>query len=436
MSDHWVQEIWRMITLTIGLLLIGLMVEQVFLFLFISCVIYLGWHLYNLYRLEYWFRKSKKFQPPEAHGIWGEVFYQFYRLQQRNRKRKRKLTSMLKRFQSSTAAMPDATVVLGARFEIEWFNKAATQLLGLQFSADIGQLITNLLRHPDFLNYITSKHPEKSAVKIISPVNANLILKINLVPYANNRHLLLARDITQLHRLEQIRRDFVANVSHELRTPLTVVGGFIENMVDAEDECSQQWQRALFLMQQQTTRMRSIVEDLLLLSRLESETTSNFSEPVNIANVLTELYEEAFILSGERHHNIDLQIDKKLCIAGHRDELRSTISNLIVNAIRYTPEQGKITIRWYSDIEGAHFAVRDTGEGIAAEHLPRLTERFYRVDVGRSRDQGGTGLGLAIVKHVLNRHGGHLRIESVVNQGSTFYCDFPVDKIIKCNGEL
>lgn len=425
MSNPWLQEIWRLLSLTLIFLLIGFLFGHTFFFLFLACTFYLIWHLYNLYRLEYWFRKSKKYQPPEAYGVWGEVFYQFYRLQQRNRKRKRKLTAMLKRFQSSTAAMPDATVVLDGRFEIEWFNKAATQLLGLQFSADVGQLITNLLRQPDFFRYLTSKNPEHHSIKMPSPVDPNIILKINIVPYAGNRHLLLARDVTQIHRLEQIRRDFVANVSHELRTPLTVIGGFIENMIDAEDECSQQWQRPLFLMQQQTIRMRSIVDDLLLLSRLESETTPLKLQPVLMAPIIRELYEEAILISGEKHHDIQLVLDEELMIAGHPEELRSAFSNLIVNAIRYTPEKGKITIRWYTDVQSICFMISDTGDGIAPEHIPRLTERFYRVDVGRSRSQGGTGLGLAIVKHVLIRHGGQLRIESEVGKGSTFYCEFP-----------
>lgn len=428
MSSTWVQEFWSLLILILGMLFIGLLTEQIFFCLFLACFSYLCWHLYNLYRLERWFTHGKKFHPPEAPGIWGEVFYHLYRLQQRNRKRKRKLGVMLKRFQNSTAAMPDAAVVLGKNYEIEWLNKAAQHLLGLQSPQDKGKPITNLIRSPVFCDYLVNSD-EQTTIKLASPHDPNLILVIKVVPYArNHQHLLLARDITPIQRLEQIRSDFIANVSHELRTPLTVVNGFIETMRDAEDDCTLQWERPLLLMAQQTARMRNIVDDLLLLSRLESEQVTNMVEPIIVANMLNTICEEAHVLSGEQNHHLTLEADKNLIIEGHPEELRSAFSNIVFNAVRYTPAGGKISVRWYKDIDGKHFEVRDTGEGIAPEHLPRLTERFYRVDVGRSRSQGGTGLGLAIVKHVLNRHQGHLRIESTLGKGSTFWCDFSHSK--------
>jgi two-component system, OmpR family, phosphate regulon sensor histidine kinase PhoR len=419
----WVQEFWRMLGLTLSMLLIGFIVSQTFVFFFLACFSYLSWHLYNLYRLEQWFSQGKKFEPPEAPGIWGDVFYHFYRLQQRNRKRKRKLADMLKRFQESTAAMPDATVVLGPRYEIEWFNKAAIQLLGLQSPRDRGQPITNLIRYPSLHHYLTQANFENTAIKFVSPSHPSMMLSVSVIPYAETQHLLLARDITHLYRLEQIRSDFIANVSHELRTPLTVISGFLETLQDTQT--SQEWERPLLLMAQQTARMRNIVEDLLLLSRLELEENSNGGGMVEVDEMLRSICEEAKILSGEQHHQITLAVEKDLIIYGHSEELRSAFSNLVFNAVRYTPTGGEIAIRWYSDGEGTHFAVSDTGEGIAPEHLPRLTERFYRVDVGRSRHQGGTGLGLAIVKHVLSRHHGQLHIESQLGQGSLFRCDFP-----------
>jgi two-component system phosphate regulon sensor histidine kinase PhoR len=419
----WFQEFWRMLSLTLGMLFIGLLVDQTLLFFLLFCLTYLSWHLYNLYRLDSWFSKGKKIYPPEAPGIWGEVFYHFYRLQQRNRKRKRKLGEMLKRFQESTAAMPDATVVLGPNYEIEWFNKAACQLLGLQSPRDRGQPITNLIRYPSFYRYLANDNLENTTIKFVSPSHPEIMLSVSVIPYGDNQHLLLGHDITQLHRLEQIRSDFIANVSHELRTPLTVIAGFLETMRDAED-CTQEFQRPLLLMAQQTARMRNIVEDLLFLSRLESEPATDRGTPVVVADLLKTIYEEAQVLSGEQHH-ITLEVDETVIIYGHTEELHSAFSNLVYNAVRYTPPGGDISIRWYQDAEGIHLAVHDTGEGIAPEHLPRLTERFYRIDVGRSRLQGGTGLGLAIVKHVLNRHKGHLHIESEVGKGSLFRCDFP-----------
>jgi two-component system, OmpR family, phosphate regulon sensor histidine kinase PhoR len=429
MSSAWIQEFYRLLALVLGMLLIGLLVGHTFLFLFLACFIYLSWHLYNLYRLDRCFTHSKTFYPPEAPGIWGEVFYHFYRLQQRNRKRKRKLGAMLKRFRNSTSAMPDAAVVLGKKHEIEWLNKAAHQLLGLQSPQDKGKPITNLIRSPNFSHYLMHCD-DKTSIKLPSPADPNIILRIIVIPYArNHQHLLIARDITQIHRLEQIRQDFIANISHELRTPLTVLNGFIETMRDAEDECTSLWERPLLLMDEQTTRMRNIVDDLLLLSRLESEPASHKKRTIVVADLLKKICEEAHLLSGEHEHQITLEVDENLILEGHSEELRSAFSNIVFNAVRYTPPNRSISMRWYEDEKGKHFEVRDTGEGIAPEHLPRLTERFYRVDVGRSRSQGGTGLGLAIVKHVLNRHKGYLRIESTLGEGSTFYCDFPEQSV-------
>jgi two-component system phosphate regulon sensor histidine kinase PhoR len=430
--NPWFKELWRVAGFILILFTIGLLVGHVLLFLFIASLCYIGWHLYNLYRLCHWFTKTKKYQLPDAPGVWGEVFYHFYRLQKRNRKRKRKLARMLKQFQHSTAAMPDAIVVLKAGYEIEWFNKASRQLLGLKPLQDRGQQICNLIRYPAFCHYITQENNKENSIKITSPTNADKILRIHIVPYSGNRHLLIARDITQLQILEQVRRDFVANVSHELRTPLTVINGFIETMIDTEDECNNKhWQRPLLLMSQQTARMQRIVEDLLMLSRLESELTSNQTEQVAVPKMLNTLYEEARLLYGENTYHFTLDIDQNLSIYGHARELHSAFSNLLSNAIHYTPEDGNITLRWYRDEQGVHFEVCDTGEGIAPEHIPRLTERFYRVDVGRSRHQGGTGLGLAIVKHVLNHHHGQLHIASVVGEGSVFRCTFPLASIVQ-----
>lgn len=393
---------------------------------------YLLIHLKNLYRLDQWLG-ARKIEPPDARGLWGNAFHQIYRLQRRNRKRKRKLTQMLRRFQDSTAAMPDATVVLNAQHRIEWFNKAATTLLGLQSPHDIGRPINNLLRHPNFTEYLyrPSCNPKES-IKIPSPLNPEHILRIHLVPYDVNMRLLIARDVTEMQRLEQVRQDFVANVSHELRTPLTVIMGFIETMQDSfENQELKEWEYPLNLMAQQASRMQNIVNDLLLLSRLESEVPRNLRKAVDIPSILMNLTQDAQALSGDQAHHIDSFVDQNLKIYGQPDELTSAFSNLIFNAVRYTPAGGKITIRWYRDEFAIYFSVEDTGEGIAAQHIPRLTERFYRVDVGRSRNHGGTGLGLAIVKHVLQRHHAKLHILSQLSKGSTFTCTFPLNAIVK-----
>ncbi len=430
MLNPWYQELWYMLAAIAFMALFGLLLGQTYLFLLVTVSGYLAWHMYNLYRLEYWFRKSKKFEPPDAPGIWGDVYYYVYRIQQRNRKRKRKLANILKRFKRSTAAMPDATVVLKDNYEIEWFNKAAIELLGLKSPQDRGQVITNLLRYPNFREYLHNEQ-QNTSLKLTSPITSNVILRVHVVPYAGNRYLLLARDITHVHHLEKIRTDFIANVSHELRTPLTVISGFVETMQDVEvSECSKQWERPLLLMAQQTARMHYMIDDLLLLSRLESDASVGKKEIIDVPELLQILYEETRVLSGDKHHKIHMEVEEKIKIKGYAEELRSAFSNLISNAIRYTPAEGKITMRWYLNEDAAYFEVQDTGEGIALEHIPRLTERFYRVDVGRSRSQGGTGLGLAIVKHVLNRHSGQLEIESVIDQFSIFRCIFSKKVVI------
>jgi two-component system, OmpR family, phosphate regulon sensor histidine kinase PhoR len=429
-SYHRSQEIWLIISLLFLAIMGGWITTYWLVFLLLGLSVYLGWHLYNAYRLLQWFFYPKKIILPEAVGIWGEIFNHCYHWQQRNRKRKRKLSTMLKRVRRFTAAMPDASVILSAEQEIEWFNKASRKLLGFRSPQDLGQPIINLIRYPNFHHYL-NHYQTQDSVKLVSPINPNMMLRINVVPYAGHRYLLLARDVTQLHRLEQVRRDFVANVSHELRTPLTVIAGFLETMSDSDDEPLKNWQRPLFLMNQQVSRMRSIVEDLLLLSRLESEYYQTTTEPVIVAELLEEIYYDAEALDQDNKYIFILQLDQELVLEGNAEELRSAFSNLVFNAVRYTPEGGEITLRCYQDERGAHVAISDTGEGIASEHIPRLTERFYRVDVGRSRNQGGTGLGLAIVKHVLNRHNAQLHIESTVGKGSLFRCDFPTQSICK-----
>lgn len=410
-------------------LLVGLFFDQAGLFLAIALALYLAWHLHNLHRLYAWLSDGHRFHPPESGGIWGEVFHQLYRLQTRNRKRKRRLTGLIKRFQEATAAMPDATVVLDADGGIEWFNSAAEQLLGLHPGKDVGQRIINLIRHPEFVRYLSFDRPRSGEpLRMPAPDDDNLMLNIRMVPYGNEQHLLIARDISQQQRLEQMRRDFVANVSHELRTPLTVVAGFLETLL--EDEYPDYASRSMELMQQQTQRMQHIVEDLLLLSRLETDRTRPPSEVVSVPAVLSMIEEGVEPLVQQKQQQIRFECDPGLSIFGAEKELYSAFSNLVTNAVRYTPDGGTISVRWYRDERGAHLEVVDSGVGIAPQHIPRLTERFYRVDVGRSRDSGGTGLGLAIVKHVLNRHDGTLRIDSMLNKGSTFTIDFPTSLIV------
>lgn len=409
-------------------MVIGLVVGKPWLFITLALALYLVIHLRNLYRLDRWLH-GKGGYLPDAAGIWGEVNYRLHRLQRRNRKRKKRLASMVARFRDSTAAMPDATVVLDGSGAIEWWNDAATRAFGLRYPQDAGQALTNLVRHPDFHPYLDGGD-YSAPLQFRSPADDRIVLSVRVVPYGKNQRLVVARDVTRLQLLEQMRRDFIANVSHELRTPLTVISGYVEALLDGDDQCARQWGRSLQSMQQQASRMQQIVTDLLLLSRLETDSGHHGEQEVDVPALLEMIREDAGALS-QGHHTIELDAERGLWLRGDRGELRSAFSNLVYNAVRYTPDGGGITIRWQLREDSAHFEVQDTGIGIAAHHLPRLTERFYRVDVGRSREMGGTGLGLAIVKHVLARHESHLQIASEPGKGSVFSCDFAPSRTIR-----
>ena len=423
MSNPWLRELWRMAVLFGGALFVGWLLGAPHGAFTLALMAYLSWHLYNLYRLERWYYRRKKTEPPNAAGIWGEAFEHIYQLQRSNRQRKKKLATILSRFKESTAAMPDATVVLTEDDHIEWFNKAAKRYLGLQTKQDVGQRIDNLIRHSRFSEFL-ARGDFSEPLEMVSPLDEQRYFAFRVVPYGNRQKLLVVRDISRIKRLERVRSDFVANVSHELRTPLTVVSGYLENMAAEDSEQTRQWGKCLQQMQGQAQRMTRLVEDLLMLSRLEDEDKTVVRDPVVVSAVLAALVEDARALSGERQHHISLESDDSLWLRGSEKELTSAFSNLLFNAVQYTPEQGHITVRWHRDGDNACFEVRDDGIGIAAQHVSRLTERFYRVDAGRSREHGGTGLGLAIVKHVLDRHEACLDIESQPGKGSVFRCVF------------
>jgi len=428
-ANPWIPELWRLLWSILAATLLGAVLGVFWLGWAIGLAAYLGYHVWQLRRLVNWLRSGKTRNIPEAGGIWGEVFHYIYQRQRKHQQRKRQLEDILERFNEATSALPDATVVIGRKDEILWFNEAAAGLLGLHSSQDKGQPIDNLLRHPDFITYLNQTARNGEVLRMPSPVDDNLTLSIHLIDYGRDQRLLVARDISQQQRLDQMRRDFVANVSHELRTPLTVISGFLETLMDSGDECAARWQRSLDLMHQQAARMQHLVADLLMLSRLETDRSSPPRELVEVPALLAAIREDAQLLSGDKGHHITLEADPDLRLYGAERELHSAFSNIVGNAVRYTPAGGEVHIRWWRNGSGAHFSVSDTGIGIPAEHIPRLTERFYRVDTGRSREVGGTGLGLAIVKHVLTRHGARLRVESRPGKGSTFTIDFPLDRL-------
>lgn len=394
----------------------------------VAVTLYLGIQLRHLHALRRWLEAPKRIDLPEPSGIWGEVFERLFELQKRNRKRKKKLAAIVSEFQASTAALPDGAVVLGEQGEIAWFNKAAQALLGLRGQEDVGIRIPNLIRNPDFAHYFTDNEYQ-GEVEVASPVNRGVRISLKIIPYGNNQRLMIVRDVSELRRLEIARRDFVANASHELRTPLTVLRGYLD-MIEPEAHGPgplAPWRMPLDEMRTQSTRMELLINDMLKLAKLESDVDTR-QEVLDVPALLDRVLDEARAMS-KGEHSIDAQIDRELFLFGRETEAQSICSNLVSNAVRYTPAKGHITMRWYGDEEGAHFSVTDSGIGIAEDDIPRLSERFYRVDVGRSRASGGTGLGLSIVKHALQRHEGWLEIQSEVSVGSTFIGHFPSHRV-------
>jgi two-component system, OmpR family, phosphate regulon sensor histidine kinase PhoR len=386
-------------------------------------------HLHYLSVLRGWVDRPKRIELPEPAGAWGEIYGRLLDLQRSNRKRKKRLAAMLAQFQASVEALPDGAVVTEARGEIVWFNTAARALLGLRSPLDTGQRLVNLLRHPDFTEYFERGDFDKE-VEIPSPLNPAVMLSLRVVPYGDDQRLLMVRDVSELHRLEQIRRDFVANASHELRTPLTVLRGYIDMMLPEAQRGLAEWRAPLAEMHAQTARMEALVGDLLKLARLEGEVAATRQDVLDAPALIEHALVEGRGLSKGRHR-IEAAIDPGLMLYGRETEAESIFGNLIANAVQYTSAGGVIEVRWERSGDGARFAVRDTGIGVAPEDIPRLTERFYRVDEGRSRASGGTGLGLSIVKHALERHEGRLEIRSRLGEGSTFTCHFPPHRVLQ-----
>ncbi len=423
------EEFWRLLLVLVVILVCYALFGNFFIWLSAGIGLYLVWHLSQLNRLTEWLERRLTGEAPESSGIWEDVFMRLYRLRLLNKRRHKKLVKRISRFQEAAQAMPNAIVVLSHDNSIEWCNSAATKMLGIHTSHDLGQRLLNLVRHPQLVDYILKADFEEPLL-MPSPVNKARTLSVRLVAYGDDQTLLVGRDITRLQHLKQMRRDFVANVSHEMRTPLTVINGYIEMMRDDKTSSNKERQDMLQHIDEQSTRLQSIVDDLLQLSRLESASSEAISETINISAMLDSIIADARELSGEKNQNIAADIDRSLNLRGSEVEIRSAFSNLVFNAVRYTPENGNIDVNWYQDETGAHLTIRDTGMGIPAQHIERLTERFYRVDVARSRHTGGTGLGLAIVKHVLQRHDAELVVKSTVGIGSQFHCQFSVSRIV------
>ena len=391
-----------------------------------------GWHYWKLHGVLRRLTARQRLAPPQGVGVWNELDRLLQRSQADMRARKRRLIDMLRAYRAAAMALPDAVVVLERNSQrVVWFNSAATTLLGLHFPRDIDAALGQRLQPMALSPWLAAGRNAEPLMDAASPVDPDLRLSLRLIPYSEELWLLVARDVSKLMRLEQVRRDFVANVSHELRTPLTVIHGYLD-MLDPADQ--PEWAPMLAEMQRQSQRMTQLVEDLLTLSRLEAQDRLP-DESVSMASMLATLKREAEALSHGRHHVV-LQDEANLDLWGSTKELHSAFSNLVSNAVRYTPANGTITVRFAPERDGAVLSVRDSGFGIPAAHLPRITERFYRVSTSRSRESGGTGLGLAIVKHVLSLHQARLEIASEVGRGSIFSCHFGADRVHPRDGEM
>ncbi|EOI3556101.1 phosphate regulon sensor histidine kinase PhoR [Cronobacter dublinensis] len=411
----WKRLVLELMLCCIPALVLGAIFGYLAWFLLAAVTGLLIWHFWNLLRLSWWLWVDRSMTPPPGSGSWEPLLYGLHQMQLRNKKRRRELGNLIKRFRSGAESLPDAVVLTTEEGVIFWCNGLAQQLLGLRWPDDNGQNILNLLRYPEFTSYLRGQAFNRPLHLVL---NNGRHLEFRVMPYSEDQLLMVARDVTQMHQLEGARRNFFANVSHELRTPLTVLQGYLEMMHEQVLEGPLR-EKALHTMREQTYRMEGLVKQLLTLSKIEAAPAMQLNETIDVPMMLRVVEREAQTLSQQKH-TFTFEVDSQLKVLGNDEQLRSAISNLVYNAVNHTPAGTHITVRWEHVAHGARFSVADTGPGIAAEHIPRLTERFYRVDKARSRQTGGSGLGLAIVKHALTHHDARLEIESTPGKGTTF----------------
>ena len=392
----------------------------------VALLVRLAYHVRHLAKFARWLSAPSASEVPEGQGLWDDLFAQLYRHERSREWQMRERDRTLERFRLAGQALTDGVVILDARNRIQWCNDTAERQLGLHFPGDIGQPINHLLREPALQSYLEAADFSQP-LALRSDRGEDLALQVQIIPYGKDERLMHVKDVTQAERLDRMRRDFVANVSHELRTPLTVLSGFLETVRELKLDPGQRTEY-FALMSEQSRRMERIVADLLTLSALETAPRPS-DERVVVRSMLAQLRADAEALSGGRHR-ITLAALGGYDLLGVESELASAFGNLVSNAIRYTPEGGEVRLLWNAGAAGAEFAVEDSGIGIDQAHIPRLTERFYRVDRGRSRETGGTGLGLAIVKHALARHDAALEIESEYGKGSRFSAQFPARRVV------
>lgn len=429
--QNWRSELNRLCLLLSLAAVVGYAVGHVSWVMLISLCVYYLYNLYQLRRFNLWLNRDSSesdSEPPESFGLWGDIFDGIYRLQKQERRASSYLANIIDKAQESSAALEMAVVMINRQGNLDWWNFAAEKLLGLQFPKDRNQSITNLIRNPSFSEYFHSENYDET-LKMEAPGESSKILEFQIALFGENERLMIVRDITQLHRLESMRKDFVGNVSHELGTPITVIKGYLETILDNLDLLNEKWHKPMHQMQQQSMRMENIVRDLLMLSSLETKGLTKTQDVIDLKSLFSEIESDTQQMFKDKAHTFELVCPPSLCLVGKRGELYSAISNLVVNAAKYTALGGHIKLSANKGTESLDIAVADNGIGIENHHIPRLTERFYRIDGSRSSDTGGTGLGLAIVKHILARHEAELEIKSRYGEGSTFICRLPLRRV-------
>ena len=419
-STSWVYHLARLTLAVLLATLIGWWLGHPWYFAGAFLFGYFTWLMYNSLRLHRWLQVWDE-NPPESLGMWANIFDRITALQKQTRKRNEQYQEIIDDFRGMADALPDATLIIDEQGMIRWFNDSTIKLLQLKAPDDQGQVVTNLIRDPAFADWLAVSDQVQSTLELACPTNDNITLQVSAVRFRKNLRLLMLRDVTDVHNLERIRRDLVANVSHELRTPLTVLLGYLEILESLEDAPDRE---TIDHMLTQARQMQSLLDDLLELSRLQDADKQDDTVDVDIPAMIAQLAEQAEALSQGRH-KLQFKAQPGLRLRGVEADLKSAFQNLVVNAINYTPRKGTIKVNWKEISQGLLLSVKDNGIGIPRRDIPRLTERFYRVGDDRSRESGGTGLGLAIVKHVINAHDAKLEIRSELGQGSEFRCLFP-----------
>ena len=430
--NNWRNELQRFLLILAAALVFGLLVGEISFILLTALAGYSGYNLLQLRRLTQWVAKDSHktdTQPPESTGTWGSIFDSIYRLQKQERLASDYLKNILDKAQESSAALEMAVVMINKQGTLDWWNRATEELLGIRYPNDRNQAVTNLIRDPRFANYF---HKEKYSepLRIEAPGVSGRTLEFQITLFGEHEKLMLVRDVTQLHRLESMRRDFVGNVSHELGTPITIIKGYLETIADNLDSFDSRWHKPIEQMRSQSQRMENIVRDLLVLSSIETRAMPRAQEKIVLGELMEEIQGHTQEIMAEKQHSFVINCQSEITLLGQRSELYSALSNLVINAEKYTPAGGIIELRAALVSTGVKIEVEDNGLGIESHHIPRLTERFYRVDPSRSAESGGTGLGLAIVKHILARHDSELEVKSTPRKGSVFGCHIPKERVL------